>query len=335
VRLAALLFVAACFSPSAKPGAPCSPTGQCPSGLVCAVDGLCQLPGTLPMGDAPQLGSDATMINVDAPIDGLSAPSNDLSTNPMPITGDTTITEDIRAAHDDTSAFVNGGGNSCGAAGGKDVFFTIDVAADELWYLDTFGSDFPNVIRIYSGSCKSGVAPNGTSCIAGACGTQQSQIVHTMTAGTNCVIVDQDGASANGSLVLHVERGHRLGTRIPVASGHLFSGTTCGAATLETGSCGGSGYEVAYYATSCPGTTRMLTATTCSAATTYDSVLYVRGAAAAELACNDNDAACSATLSGASTVTNVGLSDGHLFWLFVDSAGAGACGAYSLTTTLQ
>jgi hypothetical protein len=46
----ALALLAACFSPSPPPGAPCAPQERCPSPLTC-IDGLCQAPGTA--GDGP------------------------------------------------------------------------------------------------------------------------------------------------------------------------------------------------------------------------------------------------------------------------------------------
>src|SRR6266545_3802639 len=50
--LGSVALVAACYQPSASPGAPCSPSGECPSGLSC-VDNVCVLPGASPF-DAPQ-----------------------------------------------------------------------------------------------------------------------------------------------------------------------------------------------------------------------------------------------------------------------------------------
>jgi hypothetical protein len=81
----------------------------------------------------------------------------------------------------------------------------------------------------------------------------------------------------------------------------------------------------------------MLTASTCDAATTSDTALWVTGPGTTELACNDDDAACTLSTTGASTISNIALTDAHLFWVVVDSYGttSPACGAYSLTTTLQ
>lgn len=64
-------LVAACYAPSAQPGAPCGPGGECPAGQLCIAN-VCG--GTAPADDAPvQLDDapiDTTMITTDAPLDG-------------------------------------------------------------------------------------------------------------------------------------------------------------------------------------------------------------------------------------------------------------------------
>src|ERR1051325_9984994 len=59
--------LAACYAPKASPGAPCADNGACPSGLACAPDNTCELPG----GPTPDAGGDATL--ADAPTDGAPA----------------------------------------------------------------------------------------------------------------------------------------------------------------------------------------------------------------------------------------------------------------------
>ena len=44
--LAALLWIAACYSPKITPGVPCSPDGLCPEGQAC-MGGFCQIPGQI------------------------------------------------------------------------------------------------------------------------------------------------------------------------------------------------------------------------------------------------------------------------------------------------
>ena len=67
--LALTALLAACYQPSTSPGAPCGPSGECPSGLACVAD-RCVLPGT--PGDAPPL-DDASAGTMDAAADASTA----------------------------------------------------------------------------------------------------------------------------------------------------------------------------------------------------------------------------------------------------------------------
>jgi len=68
LALGAILGAAGCYSPSAQPGAPCGPSGECPSGLAC-VAGVC---GGTARQDAPD-GDDApvdtSQVTSDAAVD--------------------------------------------------------------------------------------------------------------------------------------------------------------------------------------------------------------------------------------------------------------------------
>ncbi len=63
-RLGCALWLAACYSPSVAPGAPCGPGGECPSGLSC-INAVCERPGASGDVDAP--------MSSDAEIDAVSA----------------------------------------------------------------------------------------------------------------------------------------------------------------------------------------------------------------------------------------------------------------------
>ncbi len=322
-------LVAACYSPQPQAGSPCDVGHPCPSPLVCS-------PATATC-EKTAVDVDAK-VYLDAPVDvavvpdAPMGPANDLPSNPLVLTGGGTFTEDLTYANDDAGPTLVG--NGCGSPGGKDVFFEVDLAASEIWYFDTFGSNFPTVIRSYPGACAGGPAPQGASCDTASCGTTHSQLALSLGTGKSCIVVDQNGASANSSLTFHVEHAGRNGTRLSATTATVSS-TTCGFTNKTMGTCGGAGLDRMYYTVSCPATTKMLTASTCDAATAYDSVLYVLGPSSTELACNDNDAACTATTTGASTLTAVGLTGAHLFQLIVDGAATGGCGTYNLTTTLQ
>lgn len=78
--LASFALLAACYSPQASPGAPCSPEGTCPGTLVC-VENTCVPPGTP--------GTDAA---TDAPPDvALDAPPDAAMTAPPDAFVDTTL----------------------------------------------------------------------------------------------------------------------------------------------------------------------------------------------------------------------------------------------------
>ena len=275
----------------------------------------------------PDAGGDA------ADASSMTSPANDQAGNPLDITGGGTFQIDMSEAHDDLGPPTSG--PTCGRAGGRDVFFTIKPQADEVYYLDTFGSDFDTVIKVYTRkSCAQVTAQINAKCGNDACGTPQSQWAGTVNGGyDNCVVVDQiDGAQTLGDLVLHVERGQRDGIRI--LNGLTIGSNTCGATNASVGSCGGGGPDHGFYWAGCPGIDAALTATTCLAATTYDTQLYALGPNAMNLACNDNDAACTATLTGGSTIAAV-LSGPHLFWVVVDGANDSTCGAYQVSFTVN
>ena len=266
---------------------------------------------------------------IDAPV----APANDLPGNPTDITAGGTFTEDVRYAHDDNLPPLHGAG--CGLPGGRDVYFSITPTANEVYDIDTFGSDYDTVIRVFHGLTCAAVAPQmQASCRNDECSGSQSQYVGTIGPGDNCVVVDQSsGAETNGQLVLNVEHAGRDGRRI--TSGAMLTGNTCNTSNATSSTvCGGGGNDDAFYWVGCPGVTSNVTATTCNAATVFDTQVYALGPGAIELGCNDNDAACTATATGASTMTAM-FSDAHLFWVIVDSGAPATCGAYSVTFTVN
>jgi hypothetical protein len=68
----ALFALGACYAPSANPGAPCGPAGECPSGLECR-DNVCVAPGG-GTTDAPAT-TDGN-VEIDAAVPGDGAPSD-------------------------------------------------------------------------------------------------------------------------------------------------------------------------------------------------------------------------------------------------------------------
>jgi hypothetical protein len=348
MRLLFLVGLVGCYSLTVHPGAPCGPGGACPGNLTCAADQTCQPPGGADAGrDSSPLEDAPIDTPIDAPpgIDACStciAPANDLPGDAIDISAGGDFTADLTYAHDDASK--PSSGQFCGSGGGLDVFYKIHVAADEVYYIDTFGSDFDTVIRVFHGSCTGGAAPSGTTCRndASACGSVQTQFANTLDAGDNCVVIDGlDGTQTGHSLHVHVEPGGRDGTRIVNASGtQMFSGTpfdTGGDSNVEAGSCADYGSpDHGFYFTPCPGDTLHVTATTCNAATAaapWDTALYAHGPGG-ELDCTDDDDTACALGGGLSTI-GFTARNAHLYWVVVDAGSPNTSGPYELDVTFN
>ncbi|MGE5185638.1 MAG: hypothetical protein ACM31C_26435 [Acidobacteriota bacterium] len=326
--LSVLVGVAACYSPNPLAGSPCDDGHPCPDPLVCSTTThKCVTKAT------PQ--PDSTIID-DAPpdvvlIDSPAGPSNDLAAGATVLTASTEIDEDITFAHDDSSP--PSGTSFCGAAGGRDVYFQLTNPFAQVWYFDTFGSDYDTVIRTFDGACADGPPGANPVCRNNQCGGSLSQLAKSFGTGDHCIVIDEATAGTGAAhLVLHIEKGGHTGT--PVSSGTAVTDNTCNGGSFTTGSCGGAGPEVRYFTTACPGQTVMASATTCAAATTSATYLYAWGPGQTELGCAPPDAACAAAPS-LGTSGSVSFTGAHLFWLNVDSASSTACGPYSVTITLQ
>lgn len=339
MRWLVLAGLVGCYSPTVHPGAPCGPGGACPGNLVCSAQNTCE-----PVAGAADAATDSTPSSDAAP-DAALAPVNDLPGGAIDVSAGGDFTADLTNAHDDAS---KPGTNTmiCGAAGGLDVFYKISLAADEVVYLDTFGSDFDTVIRVFRGACAGGAAPSGVVCHDNAnnCNSQQTVWLNTMKAGDNCIVVDGvDGTQAGHSLKLRVERGHRNGALVtpsgviggPVT--YMFTNDTTNAGNTEDGSCAQHQSPDQGYAFSvCPGQTRTITASTCNATTAmtaWDTALWARGPGG-ELACNDDAGAACTAGPGFSTIS-FQATDNHLFWVIVDGAGGTDRGPYQLDFNFQ
>jgi hypothetical protein len=225
----------------------------------------------------------------------------------------------------------------CGSNGGRDVYYKIHLTSDEAIYLDTFGSNFDSVIRVFHGSCTDGTPPFTTVCHDNACGGMQSQGVWDLGAGDNCVVVDQvDNTVTTGSLVLHVERGGRSG--LPIRLGTPVVGTTVGGTDQSTPPCDNvPGPDVGYHFTECPSVSETFTATTCNATTTtWDSALYLRGPGInPNTKCNNDDPTPCASNAGSALTPAATATGPHMFWVIVDSGAANTSGAFEIDTTVQ
>jgi hypothetical protein len=341
----AMVLVVGCYGPHPQAGSPCSATEPCPESLMCSTTTqTCEVSGTGSDRDAapdtvsivpdgcvpiPEICGDGIDQNCDGP--DATCPMNDAPSNPRDVTAGGMFTDDLSTAHDDAAPSA---GMFCGSNGGRDLFYKVTLAADEVYYIDTFGSSFDTVLRTYPGPCLT-TTPGNAVCHNNNCSSNQSQFAGTLTAGDNCIVVDQySSAETTGSVMLHVERGGRNGTKLSGGTSTV-TGDTCAATDVWTGSCGGAGKDVAYYAAGCPMSAMTLTATTCNASTTWNTAIYVRRSNdMSERGCNNDDANCTANLA-ASTITSLSLGGAHLFWVVIDGNAASDCGTYALNITLN
>lgn len=349
VVLVGALLGAGCYHPSPRAGSPCDERGACPEGLECSSVSLtCETPGGAVI-DAPVVTDARRLIDgctptdeicgdaIDQDCDGIDppCPANDLAAGAIDIGAGGTFTVDATFATDDASRPTNGA-PACGNAGGRDVFYKIHLDVDEAIYLDTFGSTYDTLIRVFHGACRDGAAPGFSQCQNDACMTAQTQHVWDLTAGDTCIVVDQFApAGTAGMLTLHVERGGRTGTGISL--GTPVTGTTVGATNQSQPPCNPNvAPDLGYHFTECPGGSVTFVATTCNGVTDYDVLLYVRGPTG-NLRCNDDDAMCNTapTYGGNATTAAVTVAGPHMFWIIVDGGSPDSTGPFELDTILQ
>lgn len=317
------------------------PVGQsCSIGLgACARDGhlVCNSTqdGVRCDATAGAPGAETCGNGIDEDCNGADSvcPTNDTAAGAIDISAGGTWTVDLSAAHDDnwspTTATLD-----CGDMGGRDVFYTFTLPAEEVVYYDSFGSNFDTVIRVFAGACTS--LGTNLACADDECGQTRSQGATDLAAGTYCLVVDQFSSSTTaGMATLHFLRGGRTGTGIAAATGSV-SGTTTGRANQSTAGCEANSAQsdAGYFFLTCPATTYTVGANTCTG-TAFDSIVYLRSGAAttADVACSDDVSGCGNGLDG--KFTGASVSGANLQWLIVDGFGTTGNGGFTLTYTIQ
>ena len=316
-----------------------------PVGQPCSVGlGSCARSGTL-VCNAAQTGTSCSATpgapgsetcgnGVDEDCNGSDAicPANDLPAGAIDISGGGTFTVDLSAAHDDNWA-ASTSTMDCGNQGGRDVFYTFTLPAEEVVYFDSFGSDFDTVIRVFAGACTAIGATE--ACSDDACATTRSQGIADLPAGTYCLVLDQwSNTVTAGSASLTFHRGGRAGVAIGPASG-TFSGTTTGKTDLSVASCEANTHQpdVAHFFPVCPGT-HTIAANTCTG-TAFDTIIYLKSSTAtsADVACSDDETGCGNGLQ--SRFTNAALTGPGLGLVIVDGFGQTGNGSYTLTYSIN
>jgi hypothetical protein len=288
----------------------CSATAGQPTPEVCG-DGL----------DEDCNGSDAV------------CPSNDLPAGAIDISAGGTWMVDVSAAHDDNWA-PSTPALDCGDMGGRDVFYTFTLPAEEVVYVDSFGSNFDSVIRIFAGACTA--LGTNVACADDACGQTRSQGAIDLAAGQYCLVLDQfSSTTTTGAAVLRFLRGGRPGVALPNLIGS-YSGTTTGKTNLSVAGCQANSLrpDVGHFFLTCPNTSYTVSADTCQ--TSWDTIMYLRSGSATtpDVACNDSVPGCGPN-GFAAEITGASVSGANLQWLIVDGYGATGQGNYTLSYTIQ
>lgn len=356
-----LVFAAACYSPSVPTGAPCDKDHGCPRPLICAaatstcertevdaslLDSEQPIDAFVPPIDSPPIqgctpmGFDTCGDGIDQDCDGADevCAANDLAPDAIDVTMGGTLSGDLNLACD------NAPEAGCGNAGGRDLFYKVTLTEPQVYYFDTFGSNFDTTVRVFPGkACTAIAATDMPSCSDHACGGGQSQLALELPAGTSCVVVDQNSAVAQGAMMLKVTAAGHVGERL-LPGPRTLSGDTCTSADTWKAQCGAvGGKEDAYFFTVCPGATAHVDASTCVDvnATHFDTVLFVRKAPAgmgSTLACSDDAPTCAARPDrpdhpDGSILDNVAAAGPGVFFLVVD--GYDSCGTYVMDARLQ
>jgi hypothetical protein len=240
----------------------------------------------------------------------VSCPINDAPSGALDISNGGTFTIDLSAARNDQDF----SGTNCGSTGGRDVYYKFTLPAREVVYLETLGSNFDSVIRVFAGSCSALGAVQ--TCFDDACSTLQSQGAIELAAGNYCVVVDQyNSTNILGASVLNFVRGGRTGSPIALVSGSVNGDTTNTTNQSNSSSCQSntSSNDQGYYFLSCPGAAKVVSAETC-AGTSFDSVVSLRkgNAGSSDLACSDDS--CSLQ----SNLPDITITGGGLYWFIVD-----------------
>jgi hypothetical protein len=243
-----------------------------------------------------------------------NAPANDLPAGAITLSTSTTGST--------VTGTTVGATNQAGCSSGGDVYYRFTLTQREVVYLDTFGTGFDTTVAFATG------ATGNTACNDDACGTLQSQLVQTLSAGTYFVVVGGFGGGA-GTFTLHFQHmptGTVRFTTLTQGTNLTLTGTTSGTGEVSS-TCGApTGPEHMFYYVTCPSYAGgALSATTCSRAS-WDTQLFFKQGNGTEL-CNDDACSLQSTLTG--TVT----SGAALRALYIDGFG-GSSGAYSVLYTV-
>ena len=230
-------------------------------------------------------------------------------------------------------ATVNASAGCGSVTPGPDIYYSVTVSVPSIIWISTLtGTTFDTVISYRGTTCTGGVV----QCQDDPCGlTTPAQIAQYVTAGTHYfAIAAFSSATPIGpvgvtyGVYTAAGQDNTLITPTPApGTTNSYSGSTVGATSLVTGTCGGSSGEDSYYWLQCPSPSRSYGANTCTG-TSYDSVLHLNFNGA-PVSCSDDNCGLF-TLT--SSFTGGFASGAGVAQLFVDGFG-GATGTYSVRVT--
>jgi hypothetical protein len=111
-------------------------------------------------------------------------------------TGDSAVTGSTTGTADDIDG-------SCGSSGGVDTSYSWTPPISGAYCLDTFGSGYDTVLRIYDGDCGEEIACNDDA--AGSWGLQSEIRDEYMSSGiTYVIVVDAYSSSSSGTFQLNI-----------------------------------------------------------------------------------------------------------------------------------
>jgi hypothetical protein len=346
MRGLALVVLVGCYSPTPRPGSPCTDDTNCPTPLVCSpltmtcehdrysstVDGSTSvdgdIDGALIDGCTPTAEICGDSIDQDCEGTDPACAANDVASGAINVTAGGTFPGNALLARDDVAP------NGCGNTGGRDLFYRVNISSPEVYYFDTFGSTFDTVVRVYRKPCAQvGTGASPDACDDDSCNGDKSRALVPLPSGESCIVVDQDDASEGGMLSLRVIRGGRngltLATGMQTVTGNTTTATDVTDPIDQCDEPGADGRDIAYFFMVCPNTSMLLDADICPEPA-WDPVLYVsRVDNATQLECSDDDCGWGPRM------LNVPINNGRLFVLYVDGYDPSYFGPFSLDTNIR
>ena len=295
-RLLVLVTLAGCGT---VPPFLCDGNDDCGAG-VCTDDGVCAVQdGSCPSGFRyhPSAGPAFAETCVDA----TATPGGDTPDDPIALGESSSV--DIRDATDDYTP-------SCGAAGGRDIFFQTTLTVPGRLYVDTFGTDFHVILAVHNGGCAALGAE--ISCGSDSCSAELQQFTEVLAPGTYCVIADQIDGSGTRLVV-------RSGLGPPSLLGQIGTnaGDSCDGDAWQAACSPADAPEQTWLLTSCTPTT--FTASTCVSDPAFDGDLEGHSLGLTEHACA---AGCPAI--------QIPLAEPGAVWLVAEAADGAGCGPVSV-----